>query len=251
MKLMTEERMRLEKEKAKFPELFPETTWVDDGPFLEALGIHIPHKDQLSRGFLKILPGDFIVEEIDESGKQTNITKDDSENKDLPGETVYATLVKCGLSTLEAVEEIAKILGIQKDKVQYAGIKDKDAITSQQISFRGVNKEDVLEISSPHFFLKNVRTGKGVVQKGGLRGNKFSILIRTESDSNEENHVEMSLKALERVKKEGFYNFFYLQRFGTPRLNNYKWGISILRGLRESSAWTYLRPRAQRNSLLP
>jgi tRNA(Glu) U13 pseudouridine synthase TruD len=32
------------------------------------------------------------------------------------------------------------------------------------------------------------------------------------------------------VEANGFYNFYYLQRFGTPRLTNYVWGYHILRG---------------------
>src|SRR3989344_3880380 len=179
MRLMALGKAFLEEEKVKFPNLFPENTWVDNGEILETLGIYIPGKKLLPRGFLKIMPSDFLVEEISENGAQTDI--DVVETNPVPdeaGRMVYATLVKCGLSTLEAVEELANLLGINKDKIQYAGIKDKDAITSQKISIREISKEQVLSVSSPHFILKRIHTGKGVVEKGGLKGNRFSILIR-------------------------------------------------------------------------
>jgi TruD family tRNA pseudouridine synthase len=227
---MAKEKAFLEGEKLKNPELFPETTWVDDNKTLEALGIHIPGKEDMPQGFLKLLPSDFIVEEIAEDGFQTTIDQESGNPDDSEGGTVYATMVKCGLSTLEAIDELAKLLGTTKDKIQYAGIKDKDAITSQKISIRGIPKEKVLAVSSPHFFLKNICTGKGVVMKGGLKGNRFTILIRLGEDLHDKKRIEYALECLKRAKKEGFYNFFYLQRFGSPRLNNYKWGVSILKG---------------------
>lgn len=229
LRLKEQERAFLEEEKKKYPDLFPENTWVDDNSMLETLGIHIPDKEKLPQGFLKLCPSDFIVEEKGANGAQSSVSKDSS-GEDEPGETVYATLVKCGLSTLEAVEELAKLLGTTKDKIQYAGIKDKDAITSQHISIRGLSKDKVLEISSPHLFLKDIRTGKGVVTKGGLESNLFTILLRVGADMHDREKLDFSLKALERVRREGFYNFFYLQRFGAPRLNNFRWGIEILKG---------------------
>ncbi|MBX4195935.1 tRNA pseudouridine(13) synthase TruD [Candidatus Parcubacteria bacterium] len=229
MKQMAEERARLEEEKVKNPSLFPATTWSDDNHSLETLGIHIPEKDLLPRGFLKLLPSDFIVEEVAVDGRQTSVDGH-QDIADSAGDTVYATLVKCGLSTLEAVDELAKLLGTTKDKIQYAGIKDKDAITSQEISMRGIPKDRVLEVSSPHLFLKDVRTGKGVIQKGGLKGNRFTILVRIGEDTSDTRRMKKAVEQIEYLKENGFYNFFYLQRFGTPRLNNYKWGISILKG---------------------
>jgi TruD family tRNA pseudouridine synthase len=230
MAQMKDQEAFLEAQKAQFPALFPSNTWVDDNNSLESLGIHIPGKESLPRGYLKLLPSDFIVEEITPDNRVTSTNENSPSIPDEDGGTVYATLVKCGLSTLEAVEELAKLLDTTKDKIQYAGIKDKDAITAQEISIRGINKELVEKITSPHFFLKDIRGGKGVVMKGGLSGNQFSILIRIGEDMQDESRVKNSLSALETIKKEGFYNFFYLQRFGAPRLNNYLWGIKILKG---------------------
>jgi TruD family tRNA pseudouridine synthase len=230
MRLMAEERAKLEAEKLKNPSLFPETTWADDSQTLEALGIYIPGKSELPGGYLKLLPSDFIVEEITETGRQTTIERQSLDIEDKPGDTVYATLVKCGLSTIEAVDELAKLLNTTRDKVQYAGIKDKDAITSQEISIRSIPKAAVEAASSPHFFLKDIRTGKGVLTKGALKGNRFTILLRFGRDKDNHAKIEKAINALEEVKRNGFYNFYYLQRFGSPRLNNYKWAASILKG---------------------
>ncbi|MBX4200374.1 tRNA pseudouridine(13) synthase TruD [Candidatus Parcubacteria bacterium] len=230
LELMSEQEARIEAERNKNPELFPETTWVDDNKTLESLGIYIPGKELLAKGFLKLLPSDFIVEEITSSGRQTTVSEDSENLENKPGETIYATLVKCGLSTIEAVEELSSLLNVTRDKIQYAGIKDKDAITSQEISIRSVSKEKVLSINSPHFFLKDIYTGKGVLNKGQLLGNRFTILMRIGEDLHNKSKMNESFESLKSLRKEGFYNYFYLQRFGTPRLNNYKWALLILRG---------------------
>ncbi|MDB5266689.1 MAG: tRNA pseudouridine13 synthase [Parcubacteria group bacterium] len=230
MRLKALEREKLEKEKAIHPEFFPEQAWVDDKELLETLGIHIPNKENLPSAYLKLLPSDFIVEEETQTGYQTDTLPERTALTGEDGGTVYATLVKCGLSTIEAVDELAKLLNTTKDKIQYAGIKDKDAVTSQEISFRGSSLEAIKNMRSPHFFLKDVRPGKGIVMRGGLNANRFTILLRIGEDMEDKAKMKNALEALERVKNEGFYNYFYLQRFGSPRLNNYKWGLSILKG---------------------
>ncbi|MBI2052870.1 MAG: tRNA pseudouridine(13) synthase TruD, partial [Candidatus Ryanbacteria bacterium] len=220
------------------PEFFRRDTIIEDSKFLEEFGIYIENKDRLPMGYIKLWPQDFIVEEISPDG--TVFSVDPREGR--PPEpladyrTVYATAVKCELSTIELAEELSKSLGIDKKQIQFAGIKDKDAITAQQISFRGVPWENVRDISSPYFFLKDLVLGKGVSERGGLRGNKFTIFVRTQGNTDE----DIWSSALERVKKDGFYNFYYLQRFGTPRLVNFHWGFLLLRGDYEGTIESFL-----------
>ena len=71
---------------------------------------------------------------------------------------------------------------------------------------------------------------------GGLRGNQFTILLRTNKFFKKEGF----LKNLDKIKKEGFYNFFYTQRFATPRLINWFWGLLILRGEYEKAVLSFL-----------
>lgn len=227
------EMQHLLKEYEKNPELFEYETFVDDDQFLREFGIAIPHKTKLPRAYIKFFPHDFIVEEVMKDG--TVLTADRKSNfptiseNQVEGETVYATLVKCNIATFDAVQEIARQLDCSIPQVQYAGIKDKAAITSQRISIRRVPLEKVGMVTSDFFFLKDLQTGKGVVEKGGLKGNKFTILMRTESTATEEEKGLM-LKQFDFVMKNGFYNFFYLQRFGSPRLTNYSWGYRVLTG---------------------
>lgn len=230
----------------KYPQLFKRETFIDDSKFLEKFRIFIKGKENLPLGYIKLWPQDFIVEEITKEGEIQTIDADNSLSEvkkfSEKNSTIYATLVKCGLSTIEATEELSSILNLEKEKIQFAGIKDKDAITSQLISVRKININELRKISSPYLFLKNIYSGKGAVEIGGLNGNQFTVLIRTSNSFREKEF----LKNLKNIEKEGFYNFFYLQRFGTPRLINFYWGLFILRGEYQKAILSFLSSPGQR-----
>lgn len=217
----------------KNPSLFEYETFVDDPDFLKEFGIAIPNKENFPRAYLKFLPQDFIVEEVTKDGTILTADKESnfpSSSVEIAGDTVYATLVKCNIATFDAIKEISRQTDSKIEQIQYAGIKDKAAITSQRISIRRVPKEKIEAISSEFFFLKDISTGKGVVEKGGLTGNRFTILLRTEGSLIDEDQKQGLLEAFDKVMKNGFYNFFYLQRFGSPRLTNFRWGFHVLKG---------------------
>jgi len=236
----------LAKEYKKNPLLFRKETYVDAPEFLEDFGIFIKGKGNFPLGYLKLWPQDFIVEEITEDGKIQDISVSDFFDRGKyfgeKDRTVYATMVKCDLSTLEAVEEISSLLRINNKQINFAGMKDKDAITSQLISIRKTNFEDIKNLNSPYIFLKNVYSGKGVVEVGKLKGNEFTILIRTDGNFQKEEF----LSNVNTIKKEGFFNFFYLQRFGTPRLINFYWGLFILKGDYEKAILSFLSSPGKR-----
>ena len=231
------------------PRLFGIRNFTDDADFLEKYGIFLEKKKKFPLGYLKLWPQDFIVEEITIDGELQTVFPDKFLHKKrdfLPEDPViYATLVKCGLSTIEAVEELAKNLKIEPVKIKFAGIKDKHAITSQLISLKGVEVEKVHQILAPYFFIKNIFSEKKEIYLGALRSNQFTILIRTGPDFKGGEF----LKRLKEIEKNGFYNFFYLQRFGIPRLINPDCGLSILRGDYEGALKTAICRPGERELL--
>lgn len=213
------------------PHLFAQTLFVDDAPTLGEFGIHVPNKESFVSGALKLWPEDFIVEEITKAGETLTVSAGDSSADVGPQTSILtATLVKCGVSTLEAIDDIARELSISKDDIGYAGMKDKEAITAQRISLKGVTYEQATQVTSPFFFLKDFSYAKNSILKGALQGNRFSILVRTPVSLLDEEHGKQVARALETVNEKGFYNFFYLQRFSIPRLRNYQWAYDILKG---------------------
>jgi len=136
-------------------------------------------------------------------------------------------------------DELANNLKIEPGNVKYGGIKDKHAITAQLISIKKTNIEKIHQLSHSYFFLKNIFSGKRELYLGGLTGNQFTILIRTDQFFPEKQFLER----LKEIGREGFHNFFYLQRFGVPRLINAYCGLYILKGDYEKVVFTvFCRP---------
>ena len=235
------------------PRLFERKSLIDDADFLIKYGIFLEKKKKFPLGYLKLWPQDFIVEEITLADEWTTVFPDKFIHKKRglsPEDPVlYATLVKCGLSTIEAVEELAKKLGIEpldiKKIIKYAGLKDKHAITSQIISIKGGSAEKLHQISVSYFFLKNLFSGERELFLGALKANQFTILIRTGPDFKKEEF----LKKLKEIEEKGFYNFFYLQRFGIPRLVAPYCGLYILRGDYEEAVKTALSKTGEREAI--
>jgi TruD family tRNA pseudouridine synthase len=218
-----EETNLINKLKEQFPEKFSYKVVVENDNLLKKFGINIPGKENFSEVFLKMFPQDFIVEEIDVDNILHSVSKDETE-KSGNGRYVGATLVKCGMSTLEVVHDIASKLNIDSKNISYAGIKDKKAITSQKIVLPGKFKDELSNIKSDNYFIKDIHDTLQPLSPGNLKANQFTILLRT----NEKIDIQNQIKY---VKENGFKNFYYLQRFGSPRLLSQKYGYYMVKGL--------------------
>jgi len=211
--------------KLELPEKFLYKTVLEDDKLLKKFGINILGKENFPEAFLKMFPQDFIVEEIDTEGNIHSANNQILEKKDA-GRYCAATLVKCGMSTLEVVHDIAEKLNIESKNISYAGIKDKKAITSQKIVLPIKYKEALGEILSDNYFIKNIHDTLQPLSPGNLKANQFTILLRTKEK------VDIQ-KQVEEIKKNGFKNFYYLQRFGSPRLLSQKYGYFMVKGFYE------------------
>lgn len=186
---------------------------VDPAVILQSVGTRIP--GELTPGYIRLYNQDFIVEEVSVDGKISTIEPGSNEQLQPEMPTIYADLVKYGLGTIEAITQLANVLQIPVDKIFYSGLKDGRALTSQKISIRGYNGD----ISSPpaltHAFLKSVCSGKGAMAPGMLKGNRFTIFVRTPASVDKNSLHE----AIKQIATNGFANFFGIQRFGNRFLN--------------------------------
>ncbi len=240
------ERLLFEAERKRVPELFLRAPMIDDDSFLRRVGIDNVFGDR-PVGYLKLLPQDFIVEEISRDGLVHDVGLDALRPaEETEGATYYADLVKIGIGTLEVKAQLAESLGIEEKNIGYAGIKDRLALTSQVVSIRGLADPKKLQnVVADNYFLKNLRRGKGVVANGDLRGNRFTITLRTAEPISAAVKNEMNRK-LDEAKEDGFWNFFYFQRFGTPRLISHLLGLLLLKGKYEETVKTFLTYRGTR-----
>jgi len=187
---------------------------------------------------------DFIVEEIQTDGQISSVDMEKAKvmGIDEQDPTLYADLVKVGISTIDAIDEMAKQLNIDSKQIGFAGIKDQNALTSQRISFRKVNAQKVVKLKTKNFLLQNFETNKGAIQMGSLKGNRFTIFVRTEKEISQKD-IEAQLANVEKI---GFWNFYWLQRFGN-RLASHYWGLLLFQGNYEKLLYSYFCEPGERD----
>lgn len=127
-------------------------------------------------------------------------------------------LKKAGFTTFEAINHIAAALEINTADIGYAGLKDEDGITTQNISmpielnFKRLEQFNSNNKSSEGKFLSLVCVDKGIapIQIGRLCGNNFYLVIRQLD--------ERIATRIQQTKKHQifFINYYGPQRFGLP-----------------------------------
>ncbi len=128
---------------------------------------------------IKEIPEDFVVEEV------MHLTLED-------GQYFYYLVTKKNWNTLDVVHEIGERLHV-KD-VGYAGIKDRNAVSSQYIS---VTKKITFSLKDVTFTL--IGRGNNRIFLGSLEGNRFTLTVRD---------LDTKLKEVKEV-----VNYFGEQRF--------------------------------------
>ncbi len=146
-------------------------------------------------------------------------------------------LTKYNLTTLDAIKELSNMLYVSQERFGFAGNKDKRAITTQAISIKGVEEEQL-----QHIFLPNLEIevkGKGEhINVGQLEGNSFEVMVRNITLPD-----DMVKKRLHNIHQElngTMPNYFGMQRFGTVRPITHKVGRELLKGNYETAVWMYL-----------
>ncbi|MEK7538023.1 MAG: tRNA pseudouridine(13) synthase TruD [Patescibacteria group bacterium] len=186
-------------------------------------------------GYIRFRPEDFIVEEIDTTGKLATIEPESTAL--IAGDdrrTLYCQLIKIGIATPEALDRLSIATGIDRRRIGYAGLKDAGAVTSQNISLRGSQYETVHREQIENVLLKRFRYGSGTIANGDLRGNRFTLTIRTEQPIE-----QAQLDDYCRHLSKGVVNFYGPQRFGNRWLSHY-FGRYVLRGQYEKAVISFL-----------
>ena len=224
---LQKEKEVFEKYKKESPELLFSPS-VSEKDIFSRIGIDIPFPSR-PQAYLRFYPHDFIVEEISKEEEVSEVSL--KENKISPTFpfNLGCDLIKVGISTLDAINILANTLQIKIRRITYAGLKDTNALTSQKIIFLDVGAElleRIKKLSFSNFFLTNFSVKKEFLSPGRLSGNRFFIFARTKEKIDE----KLFSRNLEKIKKEGFLNFYFSQRFGEPRLLNHYIGKLILQG---------------------
>lgn len=179
-------------------------------------------------GHLKTLPEDFVVTEISDPPRM-------KEN----GDYTIATVTTRNWETNRLIRIMARSLGVSKERIGFAGTKDKRAVTTQLMSFK-CPPEDLSRIDLKDVTISDPYRGSRAIQIGDLIGNSFEVTVRdiTMDPSRVRETVEEDIRVLEAAR--GFPNYFGVQRFGVVRPVTHLVGERLVRGDIEGAVRTYI-----------
>ena len=209
-------------------------------PIEQAVGIdyYVSDADGIG-GQLRTEPEDFRVEEIENFEPEPI----DAEPGAYPELLLRATLREW--DTNDFAGRISDALGISRERVAWAGTKDKHAVTTQLFSIRDVDPEAVAALDVQGATIEVLgRTGRSI-SFGDLHGNRFDIRVR-EADPEAAELVDETTTALREFvdgvgddvdraggdseTAAGVPNWFGQQRFGSQRPVTHEVGLDIVRG---------------------
>ncbi|OVA05407.1 Pseudouridine synthase [Macleaya cordata] len=150
-------------------------------------------------------------------------------------------LYKENKDTQEALGLIGKMLGIQQRSFGFAGTKDKRSVSTQRVT---VFKQHAKRLAGLNCRLIGIKVGdfcyvnEGLVL-GQLQGNRFTITLRGVTADSEDT-IKAAANALGR---NGFINYFGLQRFGSGSVPTHLIGAALLRGEWKTAVSMFLDPR--------
>ena len=150
-------------------------------------------------GMLRVAPEDFIVTEV------LTIPLSGS------GEHVWLKVRKRGWNTDRVAQQLARAAGVPRRDVSYAGLKDRNAVTTQWFSVQLPGRDAPVwtEMLPPEIeILESMRHGRKL-QTGALAGNSFDIVLRACSGDR-----DALARRAQDISARGVPNYFGEQRFG-------------------------------------
>lgn len=114
------------------------------------------------------------------------------------------------LSTWELLKIISKKLGIDEHLIGYAGLKDKNATTTQYISIPLNKSREYKLLNSKNVQVLKTFKHHQKLKIGDLKGNRFKITLKNIN----EQELPSLYQTLAQIQKNGMPNYFGYQRFG-------------------------------------
>jgi len=147
-----------------------------------------------------------------------------------------------GWDTNDFARRLSDALGISRERVSWAGTKDKHAVTTQLFSLRKVDAEalDGLDVRGVDLDVVG-RAGRGL-EFGDLAGNAFEITVRGAERPENAAAVREELEAFGggAPGTVGVPDFFGQQRFGSHRPVTHEVGLAVVRGEWEAAVRAYV-----------
>lgn len=182
-------------------------------------------------GVLRATPDHFVVEEVPlypATGE---------------GQHLYVNITKVGLTTKDVQAQLARLFKLSQGEVGYAGMKDKQARTTQTFSLNvghhapAFAAEAATQIATELPVTVNWASfHKNKLRPGHLLGNRFTITVTALALPAAEAQ-ERATAIVELIQAQGLPNFYGPQRLGADG-NNVRQGLALLRGeLEKRDRW--------------
>jgi tRNA pseudouridine13 synthase len=139
------------------------------------------------------------------------------------GEHLVLHVRKKDLTTWQMLQIFSETSGAKIRDFGYAGLKDKDGMTTQYISIHKSHEKAFRDFTHQNIKILNSIYHNNKIKMGHLKGNRFFIRLKKVLPIDAFKIKE----AFERVSKEGYPNYFGYQRFGKDG-NNFNEGRAIL-----------------------
>jgi tRNA pseudouridine13 synthase len=165
-------------------------------------------------------PLPFVTTELPGSGGVVRHTPEDFQVDEVPaylpsgaGSHLYLRIEKRGRTTRDAVRTLAHALGVPERDAGWAGMKDRDAVTTQWLSFPATKEDpDPASLAAPGLRVLEVSRHGNKLKAGHVRANRFAIAVRG-------GDLARAAAAAEALAARGLPNFFGPQRFGVEGRN--------------------------------
>ncbi|ERG96348.1 tRNA pseudouridine(13) synthase TruD [Haloquadratum walsbyi] len=204
-------------------------------------------------GQLRVRPADFQVQELETVDPESV----DSPTGDYPHVLLRVTLSEW--DTNDFAQRLSNDLEISRERISWAGTKDKHAITTQLFSVARIDPENNALFSIPNADVEVIgRIGRSL-QFGDLGGNGFEIHVRNATDTTVVDAItaELHTHAMDSNHSQGeenrdplsrgadevsitVPNYFGHQRFGSHRSITHRVGRAVVRGAWREAVLQYV-----------
>jgi len=140
------------------------------------------------------------------------------------GNFLILKIKKIYTSTWELITHISNTLDISEHQIGYAGLKDKNATTTQYISIPLNKSRDFKLIETKNIKVLDTFKNNRMLKKGDLKANQFQIILK---DIKPED-LPFIYQRISQIQKRGIPNYFGFQRFGKE--NNFQKAKDIVYG---------------------
>jgi len=207
-------------------------------PLAQAIGLEgFATKTTGIGGVLKARVSDFRVDEISTSVKLDN-----------KGRFTVAKVTLTNWETNRFCTNLSRELKIPRNRIFFAGTKDKRAVTSQLFVIDAPHKK-VAELEMPDVAIQVLGRTHQKIGLGNHRGNRFTIVVRGCANlDGSPMSEEDALNEIEKIKNEMaenigsdlFPNWIGPQRFGSGRPVTAEVGKYVVNGQWKDAVMTYL-----------